>query len=113
MSVTVRLTVRSEELGLSNYMAWEVAEVVGICARRGFVRPTVYQGIYNLLDRRVEDELFAALHPNPTKEQQQQQHVARPPSKNKMKKRRHAATAGRTHRPASSAISRRRAARAW
>ncbi|GJE91888.1 aldo/keto reductase [Phanerochaete sordida] len=50
-----------EELGLSNYMAWEVAEVVGICARRGFVAPRVYEGIYNLLDRRVEDELFACL----------------------------------------------------
>ncbi|GJE91889.1 aldo/keto reductase [Phanerochaete sordida] len=50
-----------EQLGLSNYMAWEVAEIAGICARRGFVPPTVYQGVYNLLDRRVEDELFPCL----------------------------------------------------
>lgn len=48
--------VRSEEFGLSNYMAWEVAEVVGICKRRGFVLPTVYQGVYNLVYRVPEAE---------------------------------------------------------
>lgn len=47
----------SEELGLSNFMSWEVAEVVGICERRGFIKPTVYQGVYNLLDRNTEPEL--------------------------------------------------------
>lgn len=48
--------VCSEEFGLSNYMSWEVAEIVGICKRRGFVLPTVYEGRYNLIDRVVEDE---------------------------------------------------------
>lgn len=38
-----------------------MAEIVGICKRRGFVTPTVYEGIYNLLDRLVEDELFPCL----------------------------------------------------
>ena len=51
----------SEEFGLSNFMSWEVAEVVGICERRGFIKPTVYQGIYNLLDRTPEGELFPCL----------------------------------------------------
>lgn len=51
----------SEELGLSNYKSWEVAEIVGICKRRGFVLPTVYEGVYNLLDRLPEDELFGCL----------------------------------------------------
>lgn len=46
----------SEELGLSNYMSFEVAEIVGICKRRGFVLPSVYQGIYNVLDRTNEAE---------------------------------------------------------
>ncbi|GJE91891.1 aldo/keto reductase [Phanerochaete sordida] len=50
-----------EEFGLSNFASWEVAEVVGICARRGFVPPTVYEGVYNLLDRLTEDELFPCL----------------------------------------------------
>lgn len=42
-------------------MSWEVAEIVGICERRGFVKPTVYEGIYNLLDRTPEGELFPCL----------------------------------------------------
>ncbi|KAF7796184.1 hypothetical protein EIP86_007358 [Pleurotus ostreatoroseus] len=45
-----------EEFGLSNYMAFEVAEIVGICERRGFVKPTVYEGVYNILDRNNEAE---------------------------------------------------------
>lgn len=52
----IMVMYHSEELGLSNYASWEVAEIVGICERRGFVKPTVYQGIYNILDRKVEDE---------------------------------------------------------
>ncbi|MCJ1449191.1 MAG: hypothetical protein MMC23_009710 [Stictis urceolatum] len=47
--------------GLSNYMAWEVARICEICEREGWVRPTVYQGIYNSLNRTVEAELFACL----------------------------------------------------
>lgn len=47
---------RSEEFGLSNYAAWEVAEIVGICRQRGFVVPTVYQGPYNLIFRACEAE---------------------------------------------------------
>ncbi|KAJ3552504.1 hypothetical protein NM688_g4118 [Phlebia brevispora] len=50
-----------EQFGLSNFMAWEVAEVVGICKRRGFVSPTVYQGAYNMVFRAPEEELFPCL----------------------------------------------------
>lgn len=31
-----------------------LAEFVSICDRNGYVKPTVYQGIYNILDRRHE-----------------------------------------------------------
>ncbi|KAI5475648.1 hypothetical protein MNV49_001065 [Pseudohyphozyma bogoriensis] len=48
-------------LGLSNYAAWEVAEIVGITERNGWVKPTVYQGVYNAVHRAVEPELFPAL----------------------------------------------------
>ncbi|KAF7345487.1 Aldo/keto reductase [Mycena venus] len=44
--------------GISNYMAWEVAEMVGICKRNGYIQPTAYQGIYNAIHRGVEPELF-------------------------------------------------------
>jgi aflatoxin B1 aldehyde reductase len=46
---------------LSNYRSYEVAEIVGICERRNFKKPTVYEGIYNLLDRTSEGELFPCL----------------------------------------------------
>ncbi|RYP01825.1 hypothetical protein DL765_010817 [Monosporascus sp. GIB2] len=45
-------------LGLSNYAASEVAEIVTTCRYRGWVRPTVYQGVYNCIQRTVEDELI-------------------------------------------------------
>ncbi|KAI0312712.1 aflatoxin B1-aldehyde reductase, partial [Amylostereum chailletii] len=52
-----------ELFGLSNFYSWEVAEVVTLCRFNGYVQPTVYQGIYNMLDRVVEDErvLFPCL----------------------------------------------------
>ena len=40
---------RFKELGLSNFPAWMVADVWRICERNGYVRPTVYEGIYNPL----------------------------------------------------------------
>lgn len=50
-----------KRLGLSNYAAWEVAEIVGICERRGFVKPTIYQGMYNAITRALESELEPCL----------------------------------------------------
>ena len=41
--------------------SWEVAEIVQICRARGYVQPTVYQGMYNTVHRRVEPELFPCL----------------------------------------------------
>lgn len=50
-----------KRFGLSNFAAWEVAEVVGICKANGFVQPTAYQGAYNALNRNVEPELMPCL----------------------------------------------------
>ncbi|XP_074162180.1 aflatoxin B1 aldehyde reductase member 4-like [Sminthopsis crassicaudata] len=50
------------ELGLSNYAAWEVAEICTLCKNHGWVLPTVYQGMYNAITRQVETELFPCLH---------------------------------------------------
>ncbi len=47
--------------GLSNFAAWQVAEVVELCRKHGWMLPTVYQGMYNALTRDVEKELFACL----------------------------------------------------
>ena len=50
-----------KRFGLSNYAAWQVAEIVGICEQRGYIKPVVYQGMYNALTRDVERELFHCL----------------------------------------------------
>ena len=50
-----------KRFGISNYMFWEVAEIVGICRSNGWVQPTVYQGMYNAIQRKVEPELFPCL----------------------------------------------------
>ena len=49
------------ELGLSNFPAWMVADVWHICDRHGWVKPTVYEGMYNPLTRLAEKELNACL----------------------------------------------------
>ena len=50
-----------KSFGLSNFAAWQVAEVVEKCRYHGWMQPTVYQGMYNALTRDVEKELFACL----------------------------------------------------
>jgi aflatoxin B1 aldehyde reductase len=50
-----------KRFGISNYMAWEVAQMVEICDKNGWIKPTAYQGVYNALHRGVETELFPCL----------------------------------------------------
>lgn len=45
------------ELGLSNFPAWMVTDVWHICDKHGWIKPTVYEGIYNPLTRKAEVEL--------------------------------------------------------
>jgi len=55
------LEKKFKEFGLSNYAAWQVAEICTICENQGWIQPTVYQGMYNCLTRSVEKELFPCL----------------------------------------------------
>ncbi|RMY30604.1 hypothetical protein D0865_15211 [Hortaea werneckii] len=48
------------QLGLSNFTAYEVAEVVMLCKMNGWVRPTIWQGMYNAITRSIEPELIPA-----------------------------------------------------
>lgn len=52
---------RFRRFGLSNYAAWEVAQICELCARHGWKAPDAYQGVYNALHRAVEPELFPCL----------------------------------------------------
>jgi len=49
------------ELGLSNYAAWQVAEIHYLCQKEGWPLPSSYQGMYNAVTRQVEAELFPCL----------------------------------------------------
>ncbi|WWD22594.1 hypothetical protein CI109_107087 [Kwoniella shandongensis] len=51
-----------KQLGLSNYASYEVAECVMICQERGWVRPTIYQGMYNAITRNLDIETITACH---------------------------------------------------
>lgn len=47
--------------GISNYASWEVAQICEICIRNGWVKPAVYQGLYNAFHRAIEPELIPCL----------------------------------------------------
>ncbi|EPS39473.1 hypothetical protein H072_6653 [Dactylellina haptotyla CBS 200.50] len=50
-----------KRFGISNYAAWEVARICDICDKNGWVKPSVYQGVYNCFGRSVEQELIPCL----------------------------------------------------
>mmetsp|Transcript_18708 Transcript_18708/g.24693 ORF Transcript_18708/g.24693 Transcript_18708/m.24693 type:complete len:357 (+) Transcript_18708:111-1181(+) len=52
------------EIGLSNYHASEVARAFELCQEHKLTPPTVYQGLYNPLNRLVEDQLIPILKQN-------------------------------------------------
>ncbi|KAF2169486.1 hypothetical protein M409DRAFT_20700 [Zasmidium cellare ATCC 36951] len=47
-----------KHLGLSNYASWEVAEICTTAKERGWVKPTIYQAMYNAITRAIDDELI-------------------------------------------------------
>ncbi|KAJ7286404.1 Aldo/keto reductase [Mycena rebaudengoi] len=61
-SVPYEVTLKAvDELYKEGHFSWEVAELVGICKRFGYIQPTVYQGLYNAIHRTVEPELLPCL----------------------------------------------------
>lgn len=52
---------RIKRLGLSNYAAWQVAQIYEKCEKNGWLKPVCYQGMYNAITRDVERELFKCL----------------------------------------------------
>merc|ERR1711924_511550 len=50
-----------QKLGLSNYNAAEVERCCTLCKEKGWTMPSVYQGLYNPLNRWTEDELVPVL----------------------------------------------------
>jgi aryl-alcohol dehydrogenase-like predicted oxidoreductase len=61
---TMSCLVRSGKIryyGVSNYAAWQIADILALCDKRGYVSPVVTQNVYNLLTRGIEDELLPFL----------------------------------------------------
>jgi aflatoxin B1 aldehyde reductase len=50
-----------EHWGVSNYRASTLKELLAVCDEKGFVKPTVYQGMYNVLSRHADTLLFPIL----------------------------------------------------
>ncbi|PQE07671.1 hypothetical protein CJF31_00007448 [Rutstroemia sp. NJR-2017a BVV2] len=50
-----------DRFGLSNFQSWEVARICDIAEKNGWVKPSVYQGLYNAYQRSVEAELIPCL----------------------------------------------------
>ncbi|KAK9464712.1 NADP-dependent oxidoreductase domain-containing protein [Lipomyces arxii] len=53
-----------KNFGLSNYTADEVQIFLDNAEKNGWVKPTVYQGLYNLVSRLPEEHLFPLLRKN-------------------------------------------------
>ena len=57
---TMSTLVRSGKVryvGVSNYAAWQVADMLAAADRHGYVAPVVTQNVYNMITRGVEQEL--------------------------------------------------------
>lgn len=48
-------------IGMSNYHHSEVARAMELCDRNGWTKPSVYQGLYNPLNRWIEEDLLPVL----------------------------------------------------
>ena len=48
-------------LGVSNFSAWQIADIYALCDKRGYIRPIISQNAYSLIFRDVELELLPCL----------------------------------------------------
>ena len=44
-------------MGISNYPAWQIADMLAICDKRGYIAPIMTQNVYNAITRGIESEL--------------------------------------------------------
>jgi aryl-alcohol dehydrogenase-like predicted oxidoreductase len=48
--------------GVSNYAAWQIADILAICDKRNYIAPIITQDVYNLVARGIETELIPFLN---------------------------------------------------
>jgi aryl-alcohol dehydrogenase-like predicted oxidoreductase len=44
-------------IGVSNFAAWQMADMLAICDKRGYIPPVITQNVYNMITRGLESEL--------------------------------------------------------
>ena len=44
-------------IAVSNYAAWQMADMLAICEKRNYIKPVICQVVYNLITRGIEAEL--------------------------------------------------------
>lgn len=44
-------------IGVSNYAAWQIADILAVCDKRGYPAPVITQNVYNAITRGIESEL--------------------------------------------------------
>lgn len=53
---------KTRYIGISNYAAWQMADVLAICDKRNYIPPIITQNVYNLITRGIENELIPFLN---------------------------------------------------
>ncbi|OUP80905.1 aldo/keto reductase [Lachnoclostridium sp. An169] len=48
-------------IGVSNYAAWQIADILHICDKRNYAKPVITENVYNLITRGIESELVPFL----------------------------------------------------
>ncbi|MBQ7175588.1 MAG: aldo/keto reductase [Lachnospiraceae bacterium] len=62
---TMDMLVRAGKIryiGVSNFAAWQIADILALCEKRGYAKPVVTQNVYNALTRGIEGELVPFLN---------------------------------------------------
>lgn len=48
-------------IGVSNFAAWQIADMLSICDKRNYISPIITQNVYNAITRGIETELIPFL----------------------------------------------------
>jgi len=60
----ILLSGKARHYGISNFAAWQIAELVAACDKYNFTKPVITQNVYNLITRSIEAELIPYLQAN-------------------------------------------------
>lgn len=55
---------KARHYGISNFAAWQIAELMAACDKYNFTKPVITQNVYNPITRSIETELIPYLHAN-------------------------------------------------